>query len=233
MDRALTDVEILREAGLEAAVPGRIDALRERYRASGDTLLRLALELSERGFSLDGITLGWQIRGEGREWDRWLVRAVYPYPYRELVRLEAEEWGLDPVYLAALIRQESAFLADARSVAGAMGLMQVVPSTGRSLARAVGPEAFAERHLLNPELNLHLGAAYLARLHERFEERTALTLAAYNAGPTRARRWERRYPEVEDPLRFTERIPFRETRGYVKRVTRNLDIYRWLYGEGE
>lgn len=228
---ALDRIQLLRDAGLESAVPVRVRELRRRYRASGDTLLRLSLELSERGFSLDGITLGWEIRGEGREWDRWLVRAVFPFPYRELVRLEAEEWGLDPLSVAALIRQESAFLADARSGAGAMGLMQVVPSTGRSLARSVGPDPFAEHHLLHPEVNLHLGAAFLARMHERFEGRTALALAAYNAGPTRARRWERSFPEVEDPLRFTERIPYRETRGYVKRVTRNVDIYRWLYGE--
>lgn len=112
-----------------------------------------------------------------------------------------------------------------------MGLMQVVPATGRSLARSVGPELFSEGLLLHPEVNLHLGAAYLARLHERFDDRRALALAAYNAGPTRARRWEDSFPEVEDPLRFTERIPYRETRGYVKRVTRNLEIYRWLYGE--
>lgn len=228
---ALDRIRVLSEAGLDEAVPDRIYRLRERYAASDDSLLRLSLELSERGFSLEGITLGWELRRRGRDWDRWLVRAVYPFPYRQLVRLEAEEWGLEPVYLAALIRQESAFAAGARSGAGAMGLMQVVPSTGRNLARSVGPEPFAEHVLLRPEVNLHLGAAFLSRLHERFGERTALVLAAYNAGPSRARRWQSVFPEAEDPLRFTERIPFRETRGYVKRVTRNVELYRWLYGE--
>ncbi len=225
----LQDLVVLREAGLERAVPGRVRALVDRYEASEDTLLRLSLELSERGFAMEGISLAWEIQRRGVEWNRWLVRAIYPFPYRDLVRLEAEEWGLDPLHLAALIRQESAFLAGARSGAGAMGLMQVIPSTGRSLAQSVGPRTFDEDLLLHPEVNLHLGAAYLSRLNERFGERTALVLAAYNAGPTRASRWERSFPEAEDPLRFTERIPYAETRGYVKRVTRNVELYRWLY----
>lgn len=227
----LERLDLLRRAGLEDAVPARIDRLRRRYRASSDTLLRLSLELSERGFSLEGIRLAWELRDRGRDWDRWLVRAVYPFPYRELVRLEADEWGLEPAYVAALIRQESAFLAQARSGAGALGLMQVIPSTGRSVAGAVGPEPFSDALLLRPEVNLHLGTAFLARLHERFGEGSPLALAAYNAGPTRARRWSRTFPEADDPVRFTERIPFPETRGYVKRVERNVEIYRWLYGE--
>ncbi|MFP3948417.1 MAG: transglycosylase SLT domain-containing protein, partial [Longimicrobiales bacterium] len=233
IDDALDRVEVLRESGLEEGVEPSIEALRERYDASQDTLLRLSLELSERGFSMDGISVGWEVQGRGRAWDRWLMRAVYPFPYRDLVRLEAEEWGLDPFYLAALIRQESAFLAEARSGAGAMGLMQVIPSTGESMARSVGPEGFAEHHLLHPEVNLHLGAAFLARLGGRFGDRTPLVLAAYNAGPTRASRWDRDFPEARELERFTERIPYEETRGYVKRVTRNVELYRWLYGSAE
>ncbi|MDX1567821.1 MAG: transglycosylase SLT domain-containing protein, partial [Longimicrobiales bacterium] len=233
IDDVLDRVQVLRQSGLEEGVEPAIDALRDRYDASQDTLLRLSLELSERGFSMDGIYVGWEVQSRGRAWDRWLVRAVYPFPYRDLVRLEAEEWGLDPFYLAALIRQESAFLAEARSGAGAMGLMQVIPSTGESMARSVGPAGFSEHHLLHPEVNLHLGAAFLARLHERFGDRSPLVLAAYNAGPTRASRWERDFPEARELERFTERIPYEETRGYVKRVTRNVELYRWLYGSAE
>lgn len=233
IEESLGRLEVLRESGLGDGVAPAIAELRDRYDASEDSLLRLSLELSERGFTMDGISVGWEVQSRGRAWDRWLVRAVYPFPYRDLVRLEAEEWGLDPFYLAALIRQESAFLAEARSGAGALGLMQVIPSTGESMARSVGPEGFSPGLLLHPEVNLHLGAAFLSRLRERFGDRTPLVLAAYNAGPTRARRWEQRFPESRELERFTERIPYEETRGYVKRVTRNVELYRWLYGSGE
>lgn len=231
VEAGLDRVETLREAGLEEAVDARIGALVRRAEASDEELLRLSLELGVRGFTLRGIRLGWELRRRGHSWDHQLVRAIFPFPYRELVAREAAEWDLDPYFLAALIRQESAFEARARSGAGAVGLMQVVPSTGQALARRVGPDRFSEHLLEHPEVNVHLGAAFLARLEERFGERTPLILVAYNAGPTRARRWARAFPEAEAPLRFTERIPFPETRGYVKSVTRNLALYRWLYGE--
>lgn len=79
-------------------------------------------------------------------------------------------------------------------------------------------------------MNLHLGAAFFVDMSARYGGDLPLVLSAYNAGPTRANRW-RRYPEASDPLRFTERIPFDETRGYVKNVRRNLGVYRVLYGQ--
>lgn len=231
LEAEMERVEMLREAGLEEAVEARIQALIARVAESDEQLLRLSLELGGRGFTLQGIRLGWELRRRGHPWDHQLVRAIFPFPYRELVAREAAEWNLDPYFLAALIRQESAFEARARSGAGAVGLMQVIPSTGEAVARRVGPARFSERLLEHPEVNVHLGAAFLAGLKDRFGDRTPLVLVAYNAGPTRARRWERAFPEIEDPVRFTERIPFSETRGYVKSVTRNLALYRWLYGE--
>ena len=163
-------------------------------------------------------------------WDQQILRVTYPFPYRELVRREAEEWGIDPFMMAAIIRQESAFKADIVSRAGAIGLMQVMPPTGAQLARTHGPNGFTERSLTKPEVNLHLGAAFFVDMSKRYDDELPLVLSAYNAGPTRATRW-RRYPEVSDPLRFTERIPFVETRGYVKSVRRNLGLYRALYGK--
>ena len=162
-------------------------------------------------------------------WDRRLLEVVYPFPYREIVAREAAEWGVSPIMLAALIRQESAFEADIVSHAGAIGLMQVMPSTGRELAGAHGPNPFQESSLTAPEVNLHLGSAFFVDMSERYDGVLPLVLSAYNAGPTRATRW-RRYPEASDPLRFTERIPFEETRGYVKNVRRNLGLYQILYG---
>jgi soluble lytic murein transglycosylase len=112
-----------------------------------------------------------------------------------------------------------------------MGLMQVMPATGRQLARSLGPADFSQANLLSSEVNVHLGSAFLADLLERFGPDLPFALAAYNAGPTRMTRWSA-FPEVEDPIRFTERVPFAETRGYLKAVQRNAAIYRWLYSEG-
>jgi soluble lytic murein transglycosylase len=110
--------------------------------------------------------------------------------------------------------------------------MQVMPPTGAELARAHGPSGFSKESLTRPEVNLHLGAAFFAEMSRRYDHELPLVLSAYNAGPTRATRW-RKYPEAQDPLRFTERIPFTETRGYVKNVHRNLGLYRALYEEDQ
>jgi soluble lytic murein transglycosylase len=226
----LRRLELLRASGLDVAVRTEVTRLIEAARISQDDMLRLALELNDRGFTREGINLGWELRRSGRGWDLDLVRAIYPFPYRTMVQAEALEWELDPFFMAGLMRQESAFWAQARSRADARGLMQVLPSTGRELARSVGPAGFqADRDLYNPEVNLHLGMAFFSDLRRRFGDEPTLLLSAYNAGPTRAQRW-RNFPEAGDPVRFTERIPFSETRGYVKNVLLNRALYGWLYG---
>lgn len=225
---------LLDDAGLEEGAAAHLASVGRTVRSaegSDDVLLQLAAALNERGHTRQGIELGWELRRRGRPWDRTLARIVFPFPHRELVTARAEEMGLDPYLVAGLIRQESAFAPAVVSSAGAVGLMQVVPATGAELARRIGPRPFRNEFLRTPELNVHLGTSYLARLMDRYDNDVPLALSAYNAGPTRANRW-RRFPEAEDPLRFTERIPFAETRSYVKNVTRNRALYRWLYGEG-
>ncbi len=109
--------------------------------------------------------------------------------------------------------------------------MQVMPATGRDLARSQGIRGFTAESLETAEINLHLGTRFLLDMERRYADgELPLVLSAYNAGPTRARRW-RQLPESEDPLRFTERIPFVETRGYVKNITRNIGLYQFLYGD--
>jgi soluble lytic murein transglycosylase len=230
MSEGLSRIDLYTEAGLERAVSAEIAALSATADPSTGDMLSLAEGLNERGRTIDGINLGWALRERGEEWDARLIRVTFPFPYEELVRREAEEWGVDPIALAAIIRQESAFKADIVSRAGAIGLMQVMPPTGAELARAHGPEGFRSANLTVPEVNLHLGAAFFLDMSKRYENVLPLVLSAYNAGPTRANRW-RRYPEISDPIRFTERIPFVETRGYVKNVRRNLGLYRVLYGK--
>ncbi len=225
----LRRLDLLYDAGIERGAQAEVDRLMDRARGAPPVMLTLAEALLDRGRTIDGINLGWELRREGHPWDRRLIEVVYPFPYRDLVIREAEEWGIDPIMLAAIIRQESAFKADIVSPAGAVGLMQVMPPTGAALARAHGPDGFQEASLTTPEVNLHLGAAFFVEMSRRYDDEISLVLVAYNAGPTRATRW-RRYPEAADPLRFTERIPFDETRGYVKNVRRNLGLYRALYG---
>lgn len=230
LTEGLARLDMLSEAGLERGAEAEIARLRARADDSRGPRLRLAQALIDRGRTIDGINLGWALLEDEGSWDREILHVTYPFPYRELVRREAEEWGIDPFMMAAIIRQESAFKADIVSHAGAIGLMQVMPPTGAQLARAHGPDGFTEASLTKPEVNLHLGAAFFVDMSRRYDNELPLVLSAYNAGPTRATRW-RRYPEASDPLRFTERIPFTETRGYVKNVRRNLGLYRVLYGQ--
>ena len=230
LNRGLSDIDLFTEAGLEQAAVAEIDRLREVARTSKNDMLGLAEGLIARGRTIDGINLGWALRDEGHEWDSRLIRVAFPLPYLDLIRREAMEWGVDPIILAAIIRQESAFKADIVSRAGAIGLMQVMPPTGAQLARVHGPSDFQEAHLASPEVSLHLGAAYFVEMSARYDGVLPLILSAYNAGPTRATRWKQ-YPEISDLLRFTERIPFVETRGYVKNVRRNLGVYGILYGQ--
>ena len=221
-------VALLDEAGLDEGAAAHAEGLVAAVWESDDVLLGLAAAFVREGRPRDGINLGWELRRRGRAWDRALLEVVFPFPHSDLVRARAGELGLDPYLLAAIVRQESAFQADVVSAAGAVGLMQVMPATGGELARRVGPRRFQADLLSVPELNVHLGAAYLADLLRRYDGDLPLVLSAYNAGPTRANRW-RRLPQAGDPLRFTERIPFRETRNYVKNVTRNRVLYRWLH----
>ncbi len=234
--RGLDRIDALLRSGLEEGAEWEVETLADSIRKIQDPearrggLLRLALELNDRGLTREGINLGWEIRRLGGAWDRDLLSVIYPFPYREMVLQEAAEWGLDPFLMAGLMRQESAFWREARSRADARGLMQVLPATGRELARARGPRGFdAEEHLYRPEINTHLGMAFFSDLMRRFGDDLSILLSAYNAGPTRARRW-RQYPEAGDLTRFVERIPFSETRGYVKNVLLNREIYAWLYG---
>ena len=225
----LAALDRFRLAGLDLATDTAVSDLIEVVEDDIDASLILAENLIERGFTIEGINLGWKLLARGAVMSKRLASIIYPFPYREIVYREASEYNADPALLAALIRQESAFTPAIRSSAGAIGLMQVMPATGREVARGAGIAGFAPASLETPEINLHLGTRYLLEMEERYGEvGLPLVLSAYNAGPTRARRW-RNFSETKDILRFTERIPFEETRGYVKNIVRNIHIYKFLY----
>ncbi len=227
----LRTLDLLVAAGLDTGAEAHVDGLIARTHGSVPEALDLADALIERGFSIRGINIGRDLERGGAPQTKRLLRVLYPFPYRELVTREAAERDIDPIFLAALIRQESAFTPSIHSPAGAIGLMQVMPATGRDLARSQGVRGFTAASLETAEINLHLGTRFWVDMERRYGDGgLPLVLAAYNAGPTRARRW-RRLPEFSDLLRFTERIPFDETRGYVKNITRNIGLYQFLYGD--
>lgn len=156
-------------------------------------------------------------------------RLAYPLPYREDLERFARSNDLDPFLVAGLIRQESEFKATAVSRAKALGLMQVMPPTGREIARKVGVKNFRTNMLLDPKISLQFGTYHLKKWLDAEGGRVEVTLAAYNAGKTRADRWIKRY-DFREPAEFIETIPFLETRDYVQSVLRNADFYRRLYG---
>ncbi len=230
MYEPLREAALLRRAGMSSVAADIAARLLERAEGSPGALLRLAEGLIAEGMYIEGIRVGGRAQSAGYPRSPRLVRAAYPLPYRDLIFEEAARQELDPFLMAALMRQESAFDVEIVSSAGAVGLMQVMPATGRELARRGGPNPFSATALRVADVNLRLGSRYLAQMLARYDGQLPLVLSAYNAGPSRANRW-RRLPEASDLQRFTERIPFFETRNYVKSVERNLRIYRWLYGD--
>jgi soluble lytic murein transglycosylase len=155
-------------------------------------------------------------------------RLAYPAAFPEQVELESAETGLPAGLLWAIMRQESSFDPGARSPVGATGLLQLMPATARDEAGRLGLAGFAVADLERLEPNLHLGAAHLERLIEFMDGERVAAIAAYNAGVAPAERW-RRFPEASDPEGYVERIPFRETRRYVKAVIANAARYEDLY----
>jgi soluble lytic murein transglycosylase len=159
--------------------------------------------------------------------DAWLWEAAYPRPWAEAVTHAARAESLPDDYLYAIMRQESGYDPDAVSYADAIGLLQMLPSTGRRVAERIGLAPFDRARLFDPETNIRLSAAYHASLLRAFGEQWPLAIAAYNAGGPRVRRWLRTIPD-DDLARFVERIPVDQTRNYVRRVITHLARYRYL-----
>jgi len=225
-------VDLLRDLDRSAAADFELERLRSHFAARDGGSYLIAEALNSRGMTYSGIMIGRQILEAEGAYNPRLLRIVYPFPYMNVVADEARELGLDPFVVAGLIRQESMFSATAVSGVGARGLMQIMPETGRGLARGAGIRDWDVGILTRPEVNIHLGVRYFAELLDRYDGRVSAALAAYNAGPTRVARWSR-LPEWEDEELFIERIPYDETRDYVKKVQQNARIYRFVYGADE
>lgn len=222
-------VDVLRGAGLAESAAFEAARIVDAFSGTDGALYALGEGYHARDQTFDGIRIGRELLRREGAWNRSLLELVYPFPYRSLVLREAAANGLDPFLVAGLIRQESMFNTNARSPAGAVGLMQVMPRTGTSVARVVGINAFQPSRLTDPGINLRIGSRYLADQIRSHNGRLVDAIAAYNAGSQRVTRWKA-FPEYRDPELFIERIPFQETRDYVKVVQQNARIYRELYG---
>lgn len=232
LSAGLLRLDQLRAGGLATGAASETERLLAQARAAGAGAMQtLAEALLQRDQPIPAIGLAFEVRRQGAPWTLRLARIVYPWGYREVFLREAREDGIDPLLTAALARQESAFDPDVHSSANAVGLMQLLPRVGAEMARSVGPQGFREEMLEVPDVNVHLGTLHLKGLLNDHQGDITRFLAAYNAGAHRVARWVD-FAEAKDPLTFTERIPFAETRDYVKQIRRNLVIYRLLYGSG-
>ena len=159
-----------------------------------------------------------------------LWHILYPLDFEKALREEAAKNGLDPALVAALIWQESTFDPQAVSAVGARGLMQIMPPTGRELARGIGLKYRIDM-LHEPDRGIELGTRYLKRMIDGFGGRVDKALAAYNAGPSRVSSWTRARPG-QSAEEFIEGIPFAETRSYVMTILANREHYRRIYALG-
>lgn len=161
--------------------------------------------------------------------DDWTV--AYPKPFDEFVTKYADERGLDPFLIDAVMREESGFNPGIESWANAMGLMQLMLPTAQDMAQRLGRKKVSRRDLFDPETNIELGSMYLLGLAERFDGHPVCMIAGYNGGSGNVRKWLRERGD-QDADMWVETIPYMQTRHYVKRVAMSWWIYHWLYDQG-
>lgn len=226
----LAALDVLNETLFEEDAEVLIESIMKHRPRPPSELLDLAEGLIKRGHTAEGIRLGWRAAQAYTLNHPRVLRVIFPWPLRDLIEEEAREFDVDPYLVAGLIRQESSFKSDAISRAGAHGLMQLMPPTGREVARGLSVE-WDRRLLLVADANLHFGVAHFAALLRTYKGDVAPALAAYNAGGTPVRRWLR-VPGSGNPVRFVEAVTYSETQGYLKTVLRNRALYRALYPSG-
>jgi soluble lytic murein transglycosylase len=226
VDAAVRRITILRDFGMDTEARFESDRLYADATSSDERIVATAHALSGTDQSTRSITLGRQAVAKiGPSAQNY--RLVYPVLVRESLIESSKENGLDPALVASLIRQESNFNPKATSPVGARGLMQLMPAVGRTLARSKGIAGYTDESLYDPAINIRLGTAHLAALLRRTSNLERV-LAAYNAGESRVARWITK-AGASDPEIFTERIPFVETRDYVRSIVRNRAFYESLY----
>lgn len=176
--------------------------------------------------------LGWHDRAiltlaQAEYWDDLELR--FPLAHQNLVLKHAKRSQINPAWAFAIIRQESAFTADARSHAGALGLMQLMPRTARQVARSLRLKRPRQHDILNIKTNVRLGVRYLKKVNDKFDGHAVLATAAYNAGGHRVKQWLPENGVIPADV-WVELVPFKETRGYLQRVMTYMVIYEKRLG---
>jgi len=226
VDSAVARVTSLKDVGMDAEAGFENDKLFRDAVANPDRVVATAVALAGGDQASRSIALGKRaIDDIGATQANY--RLYFPVLERETLISSSRENGLDPVLVAALIRQESNFNPLATSPVGARGLMQLMPDVGRSLASAKGIGPWNPDMLYEPDINIKLGTTHLSALTRKYPE-IVKQLAAYNAGESRVEKWSTK-TGASDPEVFTERIPFVETRDYVRTILRNRAYYQALY----
>ncbi|HEV7386973.1 MAG TPA: transglycosylase SLT domain-containing protein [Gemmatimonadaceae bacterium] len=226
VDSALNRVVGLRDVGMDVEAGFENDRLFKDALANPTRMVATAHALAGGDQASRSIALGRRaIDDIGQSPDNF--RLYFPVLERETLISSSKDNGLDPVLVAALIRQESNFNPQATSPAGARGLMQLMPAVGKDVAAAKGIGPWDPDILYQPATNIKLGTAHLSGLVRKYPE-VVKTLAAYNAGESRVEKWSTK-AGANDPEVFTERIPFVETRDYVRIILRNRAYYQALY----
>ena len=157
-----------------------------------------------------------------------LYRLLYPLYYADLLQKHTTKYEIDPLFVAAMIREESRYNADAVSYAGAIGLMQIMPANGPEFASRLKIPRFNTKMLYNPDINIQMGSWYMKSLMNQFDNNHALVAGAYNGGPGRMRRWikAKQIPDLDE---FIEDIGIDQTRRHIKKVIDSYIIYQQLY----
>lgn len=205
-------------------------ALMERYgkNLSDGELLQFASQLKDAGLFRESISLvNTGMKRESWDMTKESFDVLFPKAYSHTIERTAKRYAVDPWVFTALIREESYFDPAAVSRAGAVGLSQLMPATAEDTARRMGFEA---PQLQDPEDNLSIGGYYFGSLLQRFDNNHLYAVCAYNAGPTRMRRWAASYGDLPAPL-LIEAIPFKETRNHAKKVLVSSVLYGYLYGD--
>ncbi len=208
---------------------------------SGKTELTIADEFTHgllelhQGKNLRGINQIWDLKDRNKPEDKqqWhqlrqtpeYWQALYPFPFESTILKWSKNRGLNPLLVTSLIRQESRFEPEIESTAGALGLMQVIPSTAKTTAKDIGLTSYS---MTNPEDNVNIGTYYLDFTHKKYGNNSMLAVASYNAGPNAVTKWVNRYG-LKDEDEFVEKIPYSETKGYVESVFENYWNYMLLY----
>ncbi len=241
LGRLASDPRLIRgselwELGFYEAARREFEALRQTVSSDPADSFRLANLLIDLGLYRSGIlairqvlTLaGYDDHTESLQAAAYFNHVRYGLYFRDLIEPAAQQYGFDPLFLFSVARQESLFEGFARSTAGARGLMQILPETGREVAaRLAWPPEFDPEMLYRPAVSVQLGAYYLASNRNLMEGDLYATLAAYNAGPGNALAW--RNLAENDPDLFLEVVRAAETRDYIRRIYETYHIYRMLY----